>query len=149
MRVRANSSIVHKVRYWIVFTFLTLISPINSFSQDISTSTIKWSYSSIKDLNTEITTEAKSFFITYPSDKIEWVQKNGTRTYTLEVTSSEGNWNDISSFGAITYHIKFREGQGLIEINRNDDGLFLFLELNDFGGAPAKFKFVIQSSGVL
>lgn len=120
-----------------------------SSSQQVNDSTIKWSYTAIQNLNTSETLAAQGYFITYPSAKIEWVQKNGTRNSELEVTSSIGNWNDRSSLGEITYQVKFRNGKGTVKILRKEDGVFLFLDLDDFGGAPLRLIFPIHSSDVL
>jgi hypothetical protein len=109
--------------------------------------TIRWSTSSLTDLNANVTVAHTCQFITYGSQKLDWVQDNGNFTTKWTITNTTGSWSDASLPGSITFAISSEQQgtqlAGQITLNRSSSGLSVILKIS---GGPSDVNLSYQIS---
>jgi len=117
--------------YLILLALITAHSSAFAQTADPRRNTIQWNATGFTDQNTGATAQGETKFITYGSDKIEWVQRGGKLVYTLAVSSADGVWTNTSTDGSLIYHVVLNEKSGTITITRSSGAISLILHLYD------------------
>jgi hypothetical protein len=126
----------------ILIQFLLLIS-LTCHAQPPSSQSIKWNISELTDLKADTVQNYESYFITYPSGKILWVQKK--REDTFVVSALEENWSNVNVSGRIKYDVQIAGQSGTLVVVREEDLIEITLGLANTEGEQLEYKFKVQS----
>lgn len=127
-------------------TFLVLVSVARpSGAQDIAKTTLEWNTVEATDERSQGKFNHQSVFRTHGTDRVVWLQKNGTHTTTYQIASVEGEWLDVSKSGAVVFHLRHDGKKGLLSVERTAAGIFLTLDFSQSFEFGVKQRFKIQS----
>jgi len=125
------------------FILLLLSLPLLAAGQSLKGHTCTWSAQQVYDFISDSVYARSGTFISYSLDKFEMVQHSATFTFT--VTSRQGEWKDISQTGQIIFSVTSNGSPGFITVGRNDDGLYLLLDMTPAQANAIKSKYFISS----
>ena len=128
----------------IILTFFWMLS-INSFSQDINKSNLRWEANEFTDLQTSSKVVSKCTFRTLRSNTVEWIQKKGTLTSRYKVVAVDGSWPNLSKFGSLTYLLDRNGKTCRMTMERNESGIFITMDLSKTQEYVSRYKFKIES----
>lgn len=118
-------------------------------AQDVLQDTIRWTASGFNELKVNRDFNAGCYFVTYRTDRIEWVQHNGKVVYELPVRKVSGGWKDISQDGAIHYALELDRVAGRMTIQRLKGQVRLMLSFDDWSGGPVAHRYHISRVEIL
>lgn len=88
--------------------------------QNVSTMDLQWNVASYFEVQTGAIMENESKLITHGSNKIEWLNWDGTTKYAFQVSNVRGHWENVNRVGSITYSIKSGEVEGILSVERSN-----------------------------
>ncbi len=105
----------------VLLVFICAIASGSSYAQTINpqSDTLQWNASGFTDQDADTTIVKACQFKSYGSNKIEWIQKNGSMTYTLTATAMEGTWTNVNSDGSLVYTVAFNGMTGTLTMARS------------------------------
>ncbi|MEQ1531252.1 MAG: hypothetical protein ABL925_18190 [Methylococcales bacterium] len=104
--------------------FLTMAN--KGHAQDVNAQSMRWQAVQVTFLNDGKKEENNSQFIVKPST-VEWIQKNGQKVYTFEITETLGTWPDVAQDGSITYQVRLKGKTGTISVRKSNGSITLRL----------------------
>lgn len=129
------------MRNTIFVQFLVLIS-LTCHAQSPSSQSIKWNISELTDLKTDTVQNYESYFITYQTERIVWVQKK--REDTFLINGMEEDWNNINVSGRIKYDINVGGQSGTLAVVRQENVIEIILSLTNAAGKQLEYKFKVE-----
>ena len=91
----------------------------------------------------------ESKFIVDKQQTIQWVQKQGLRTYTLTIVGVQSNWTDTGKDGSIRYEVKIKRNRGYIIVGKSNNSLFVQTEFVKNGVNVLPLKFTVDRIEIL
>lgn len=127
--------------------FLMIALSIVSHAQSLTSDVIRWDVTSLTDTNTQQTIAYTCHFITYPGDKIEWVQNNATTVLDLEQTTTA--WTNLAADGQVIYAVEMNNNNGSITISRTGGTLQLKMDFMEGSVNQTPYTFFISNITVI
>jgi hypothetical protein len=128
----------------IIILFVVLLSGRLVSAQDISVSTLRWSATGFKDLDSGGDFSNGCEFITYGTGRIKWIQDNGKEVLEWTVSETVGSWADVKTTGSYQYLFSDGALSGEITISKGAGGWLVDLVLVG-GTSDIKLRYVITS----
>lgn len=111
--------------------------------------TIRWTASGFNDLKASRDFNAACYFVTYSTDRIEWVQHSGKIVYEMPVRKVSGEWEDVYKDGAVHYAFELDRVAGRMIIQRAKDQVRVLLSFDDWSGGPIENRYHISKIEIL
>jgi len=119
----------------------------NCFAQSINlaSDTVVWTVDRFKSNGDNQVTMQESFFITYGSSKIDWIQKVNAleKFYAFQINSSSGGWNDPALDGQKLYQVTFQNKTGSIEMSREGSVIRVIIKFIADGVNTMPYEFFV------
>jgi len=128
-----------------IFIMLVVLATARLQAQNIQQSELLWKSDQITNLQNNEVLPISSSLKSHGQTSIEWIQRDGAKVYTYNVTSVSGTWADVTSTGQITSTIAIGETTGTFVFSRQADGITVTMRLEHAGSITSHFKFNITS----
>lgn len=128
----------------IIFYAIIFFLPFNIFCQSVAEQELKWSTIKTTDRITVDVIDQSTYFLTKPST-IEWVQNSGQLKYNFTITDVDGNWNDVTQNGQITFNVTRAGYSGTIIFKREDTGVTVEMTMAKSGMPGWSYSFIVES----
>lgn len=118
-----------------------LISPDSLGQSNIFSDTLTWTVSKIIQVDNGQTVDVKTKFISYGTEKIEWIQLD-TKKKTFSVVASDIKWVNMESDGIAEFHVESSTINGKIFFKKQGESTyidFLFFK-DDKQALPYRFE---------
>lgn len=123
-----------------------LFLPIISMAQmNISSDTIEWKGTSVIDKLTGEEFQLKTKFITYGTNKVEWVQGESVSRKSFQINQVVGNWQNLDLDGEVEYKVEMKDQPGTIVFKRVNGVMSVAFQISNGGTEVMPFQFLIQS----
>jgi len=109
----------------------------------MANNTLKWVANSFENLANSDHVGGSSYFISSPT-KIEWVQKNGSKTYTFNIVSTQGIWTDVRTEGKFSADVRIGDRTGTIYFSRVNNSVTIEMKFVLEGKNIMPYKFNIE-----
>jgi hypothetical protein len=126
--------------WWSMVCFTSAAAQ-TSLSQD----TISWKVESFNDVNSGELVSITSEFVSYQTNAIQWIQKNGEYVMDFTITAIEGTWSNPQENGRIVYRVKYGTQPGTITIQRTNGVTTILTDFQMDGKNVMPFSFKISS----
>lgn len=114
-------------------------------SSPLKSKKIKWVASGMKDLVTGDYRSVTMFFMTDgQANQLVWDQKNGTITYSLNITSITTTWTNLDVDGTAKFSISWNGQPGTLIVTRKSGQLSMQIDVNPNGDDRFYFQFNIS-----
>jgi hypothetical protein len=97
-----------------------VISPVLAFSQNVKTSTLRWSSHRTFDVSNGQSKDEFTSIISAASG-IVWKNADGTTRKTFQVVEVIGEWSDPASDGKIQFEVNDGQSNGSVSIQRKEN----------------------------
>jgi hypothetical protein len=128
-----------------LFALLSFYLSFACCGQSMETDSLMWSASKATSQidNSEIIYTCR--FKTTPGLSVDWIQSDGASVYHYTVTGIEGNWNNLSTDGSITYRVALKEVSGDITFSKTGEQTKIHLQTGSNGAVELDLVFEISS----
>jgi len=113
-------------------------------AQNFSSQSLDWLVTETENLKNAERTNYVCSFVSSAAE-VKWLQKNGTRTTTFTVQSTDGTWPDVLQDGSITLHVMRGTDAGTITFSRSKGQLEVLLDFSATGTQAIRQKFFVSS----
>jgi hypothetical protein len=96
----------------------------------LSSDSVQFNSSGYRDMISSEVEEDDCQFIVYQNSKVEWVQGNGSFIMTFNVTSAQGDLDNLSQSGSATLNFTVDQQTGELQISKDTDGISIRLKLH-------------------
>jgi hypothetical protein len=110
----------------------------------IFTDTLQWNVSSIKKTDTNEIIDVKTIFITYGTDKVEWIQNDNIKK-SLIITGYQIDWNELTDDGHAEFTISNEFLNGKIIFTRSNGKIAVEFSFTKNGNIVLPYRFEIGS----
>jgi hypothetical protein len=124
------------MKYFFALVFLLLTQPL--WAQDITTVSLSWQVDEMTDLKTNETFAYQCSFQSNGLMPIQWLQKSGTISSTLMISSSSGTWSNVAVLGEYTFQISKDNLTGTAVFEKTSSGVFITIDLS--AGNPSAMR---------
>ncbi|HTH56910.1 MAG TPA: hypothetical protein VL728_12760 [Cyclobacteriaceae bacterium] len=136
------------MKHFIIFSLVLAGAAVHVRAQSsgIKENTILWSSSKSTDLKTNVDRDSESSFKTFSTDKVEFTQ--GSHTRTLQITDTNGTWENVNESGKIVFSVEHRGVRGTLTLEKNSTETYALLDFTSMSSAGMKQKFIISSTQI-
>jgi len=130
----------------LLFSFLLVLPGLNGWCQgNPGQASLTWNYTRLYNGRNQEELTTAGQLVSYPAQKIDWVQNNGAYTDSYTITGVSGSWGDVSATGSITFLVQWGTSTGTFVFTRDANGLVGELTLANPNRPGSYFKFYIAS----
>lgn len=127
-----------------ILVLLLCFSTAKSQSPRIQSDSIAWHINGMNDLVSDVSVTYQCTFVTHGTESVNWIQDNGNFIMYFSVTSTVGEWSDLSEDGSITYNLSGDGLTGQLEISRSTGAVSAHFQLSG-GMHEINHRYPIQS----
>jgi hypothetical protein len=137
----------------ILLIFLpAILLSITSYTQNVKTSTIKWTSSATFTVNEGYLADEITYLTSFGSSSLEWRNEDGNLLKSFQIVEVIGDWSNPGTNGSLQYEIKDGTNPGTVTIRKTADGtkiLFVIVSGSSSNGPasdpPQTIELTIQS----
>ena len=111
-------------------------------AQDVRSTGLTWSVNELMDLNKNVSASYSCQFKTNGVMSIGWDQS--AYDTSLTVQQADGQWNDVTTPGQITYSISLDGETGTIVFERTASGVYITLDLSQPNGGRLRHRYSVS-----
>lgn len=126
----------------ITLFFISLFILPSVCAQDVRSTGLNWSVNELTDLNKNVSASYSCLFKTNGVMSIGWDQS--AYDTSLTVQQADGQWNDVTTPGQITYSISLDGETGTIVFERTASGVYITLDLSQPNGGRLRHRYSVS-----